>query len=434
MSITKIEALYGSEAVEQERQRYNLLAGELSACTGLDDTVRFFSAPGRTELGGNHTDHNRGRVLAASIQMDAAAVAARRNDHKVFFRSAGFPDIHLDLYKEDSTLDLDPRPEEKETSNALVRGIIAGFAGRGVQVGGFSAIASNKVLIGSGLSSSAAIEVLIAKIIDCLYGEGKCTAIELAQISQKAENVYFGKPCGLMDQTASATGGAVAIDFADPGAPLVRRIEFDPLAAGYALCVVNTRGSHADLTPDYAAIPREMQAVAQFFGKSYLRELGLPQVLSAADEIRKSAGDRALLRAIHFFNEDARAGTMADLLDELNNADQGRKPDIMLRFLNLVNESGNSSWQLLQNIYSPREPHAQELSLALAVTREFLDAHRLPGACRVHGGGFAGTIQAYIPVSMLETYRTQMEVLFGADALTVLRIRPAGATEVVIDG
>ena len=428
------ESLYGSEMAETERQRYARLIEEMPKDTGFFgpcNDVHIFSAPGRTELGGNHTDHNRGRVLAASIQMDAVAVVAPRSDRQVFFRSAGFPDVQINLDDKDGKPDLAPKPEETGTTDSLVRGIAAEFTRQGVDVRGFSANASNTVLNGSGLSSSAAVEVLIAKIFDGLYGGDRFSAVELAKMSQKAENVYFGKPCGLMDQAASASGGAVAIDFADLAAPLVRQITFDPLSLGFALCVVHTRGSHADLTPDYAAIPQEMQAVAGYFGKSYLREVDLSHVVSAASEIRKATGDRALLRAIHFFNEDNRAGVMAALLEELASVESlAVKQEIMGRFLDLVNESGDSSWKLLQNIYSPRDIAAQEIALALAVSNEFFHSRGLQAACRVHGGGFAGTIQAYIPVEALESYRAQMETLFGAGALTVLRIRPVGAIEV----
>jgi galactokinase len=414
-----LETLYGNEAAEQEMLRYASLVEGFSPQAGFPaghyGDFRVFSAPGRTELGGNHTDHNRGRVLAASIQMDAAAVVAPRRDRRVFFRSTGFPDVIVNL--DDG---LSPKKEETGTTGALVRGIAAEFAKRG-QIGGFSSNASSAVLQGSGLSSSAALEVLVAKIFDSLYQGGQCSAPELAQISQKAENDFFGKPCGLMDQAASACGGAVFMDFADPGAVLIKKIPFDPMAAGYALCVVNTRGSHANLTADYAAIPREMGDVARYFGKKYLRELELSQVLSAAPEIRKTAGDRALLRAIHFFNEDRRAVEMADALAAM--------PEAMPRFLDLVSESGDSSRELLQNIYSPNDPRAQGLSVALAVSKEFFRARGIKAACRVHGGGFAGTIQAYVPVGCLEDYREQMDALFGTGALTRLRIRQAGAVE-----
>jgi galactokinase len=421
------ETLYGPEEAERERRRYVSLVKGISPEAGFPDAgtrfagdFRVFSAPGRTELGGNHTDHNRGRVLAASIQMDAAAVVCPRGDRRVFFRSTGFPDVVVNLDGGDGRPDLCPRKEEAGTTEALVRGIAAGFAKNG-EIGGFSANASSTVLQGSGLSSSAALEVLISKIFDSLYQGGRRGALELAQISQKAENDFFGKPCGLMDQAASACGGAAAIDFADPALPLVKKIPFD--TAGFALCVVNTGGSHANLTPDYAAIPREMGEVARYFGKEFLRELELSQVLAAASEIRKAAGDRALLRAIHFFNEDRRAAEMAALLE--------RAGEYMPRFLELVNESGDSSWELLQNIYSPNDPRAQGLSLALAVSREFFRARGMKAACRVHGGGFAGTIQAYVPVDVLEDYRAQMEALFGAGALTRLRIRQSGAVELI---
>ena len=436
-----LELLYGPGAVENERRRYVSLIEGMSPEAGFPsgfskdaENLRIFSAPGRTELGGNHTDHNRGRVLAASIQMDAAAVVAPRDDGMVFFRSTGFPDVVVDLKGGDSKPDLSPKPEEQGTTESLVRGIASEFSKFGVERGGFSANASSTVLHGSGLSSSAAIEVLFAKIFDCLYGGNSHGAVELARISQKAENVFFGKPCGLMDQAASACGGAVAIDFADPASPVVKQIDFDPLAAGFALCVVNTRGSHCDLTSDYAAIPQEMSAVAAFFGRSFLREIDLSQVLSAASEIRKKAGDRALLRAVHFFNEDRRAGEMAGLLEELGAAGgQSDKQALMGRFLDLVNESGDSSWELLQNIYSAGNPGEQGLTVALAVSREFFRRNGMKAACRVHGGGFAGTIQAYVPAGGLDAYQAEMESLFGPGALTVLRIRPEGAVELFAD-
>ena len=431
------EALYGRDAIERERRRYSMLAQGISAEAQFPAETfpeagnwRVFSAPGRTELGGNHTDHNCGRVLAASIQMDAVAVVVPRSDRKVFFRSTGFPDVLVNLDGTDGKPEFFSKTEEMGTTEALVRGIAAGFAKRGVQVGGFSANASSTVLHGSGLSSSAAVEVLIAKIFDSLYGGEQCSALELAQISRKAENDFFGKPCGLMDQAASASGGAVAIDFADPSAPLVKNIEFDPMIAGYALCVVNTRGSHSDLTPDYAAIPREMNEVAGYFGKTFLREVDFDRVISAIPEIRNSANDRALLRALHFFNENDRVDRMASLLEALSaSAEQTQKMELMKQFLDLVNESGDSSWELLQNIYSPRSPAVQEMSVALAVSREFFRAHEMKAACRVHGGGFAGTIQAYVPVEGLDAFRSQMDAIFGAGALTTLRIRRAGAVE-----
>jgi galactokinase len=284
------------------------------------------------------------------------------------------------------------------------------------------------------------VEVLFGKIFDNLYGAGKLTALEIAQISQRAENEYFGKPCGLMDQTACAFGGAVAIDFANPQTPRVRRIQVDFEKAGYALCVVNTRGSHADLTADYAAIPEEMKAVARYFGKEVLREVKREQVITHAAELRSQLGDRAILRAIHFFNDNDRVDCMCMALEGMQEeAPMESPPDSGLlegmmgvaveSYLHLVSLSGESSWELLQNLYSPKNPREQGISLALALTRDFFSNEELIGACRVHGGGFAGTIQVYVPSYALPSYKQSMETVFGAGALTVLRIRPVGVTE-----
>jgi galactokinase len=426
------EELYGPSSVEPERRRYaGLVEGILEDSPGgfpaaeFPETrgdLRVFTAPGRTELGGNHTDPNRGKVLAASIQLDAVAIVAPRQDKRVFFRSPGHRDVSVHLAKAGGSPDLAMREEERGTTDSLVRGIAAELARRGTAVGGFAANAASTALPGSGLSSSAAVEALLGRIFDGLYGGGKRSALELAQIGQIAENTYFGKPCGLEDQIACASGGAVAIDFGDPARPLIQQMRFEPEAAGYALCVVNTRGSHADLTEDYAAIPVEMRAVARFFGKEVLRELAPEQVLDRAAEIRTAAGDRALLRAIHFFNENRRVEAMLAALEHKD----------INRFLDLVNQSGDSSAGLLQNIYSPKHPAGQGVSVALALTRDFIAAEAGGmGACRVHGGGFAGTIQAYIPLDRMDAYRLRMEALFGAGAVTRLRIRPVGAAELL---
>jgi galactokinase len=423
--------LYGKDGLAEARRRYGDLVegmlkfagkpaqGPIGFSVGkpvrdFPETagdLRLFTAPGRTELGGNHTDHNQGKVLAASIQLDQAAVVAPRNDDIVVFRSVGYPDVVVDLKN------TEVEPAERGTTEALVRGIAAEFKRRSVGVRGFTANAASTVLPGSGLSSSAAIEVLIGKIFDNLYGEGKCSALELAQIGQKAENVFFGKPCGLMDQTACASGGVVAIDFRDQDDPRIANIAFDPAAAGYALCVVDTRGSHADLTGDYAAIPAEMKETAAFFGKTVLRELDKETVMSRAGEIRKVLGDRALLRALHFFDENRRVDAMRAVLE---------KQEPLSQYLNLVNESGNSSWELLQNIYPSHKPREQGIALALAISRDFIAGD---GACRVHGGGFAGTIQVYIPLDSVPAYRAKMEAVFGPGVVTELRIRPVGAVE-----
>jgi len=410
-------SLYGAEGVDAARLRYGrLIEGLIQGFSSEEfpetsGDLRVFSVPGRTELGGNHTDHNRGKVLAASIQLDAVAIAAPRLDTQVFFRSKGHPDVKVDIS------DHSVRQEEKGNTEALIRGIAVELAARKLPLRGFTANADNMVLSGSGLSSSAVIEVLIGKIFDSLYGDGKTSALELAKIGQKAENVYFGKPCGLMDQTACATGGAVAIDFEDPNNPQVRELGFDPASAGFALCIVNTKGSHADLTADYAAIPSEMKAVASFFGKHVLRELDEKTFFSRLPGLRNAAGDRAVLRAMHFFSENRRVDAMLAALEE----------NAIDKFLTLINESGDSSWELLQNIYPHKKPTEQGMSLALALTKNFLAGGK--GACRVHGGGFAGTIQAYIPMERLIDYRNLMEGVFGIGVLTVLRIRPSGAVE-----
>jgi galactokinase len=429
--------LYGSAGTESAKQRYaSLIEGMLKDAPGwfpgaefpeAGGDLRIFTAAGRTELGGNHTDHNRGKVLAASLQLDSVAVVAPRKDKKVFFRSTGYPDVIVDLS------DLSLNEKEKGTTEALVRGIAAEFNARGTPVGGFTANAASTVLPGSGLSSSASVEVLFGRIFDCLYGQGRRTALEIAQIGQKAENTYFGKPCGLMDQTACASGGAVAIDFGDPKNPLVRQIDFDLASAGFALCVVDTHGSHADLTPDYAAIPAEMKAVAAHFGKTVLREVDEETVLAHAVEVRKAAGDRALLRALHFYSENRKVDAMLRALEEMKAASDGvAKKAALEAFLNLVNKSGDSSWELLQNVYSPKNPGEQGVSLALALTRDFLERScKGSGACRVHGGGFAGTIQVYLPFEALEDYRKRIESFFGPKAVTVLRIRSVGAAELL---
>jgi galactokinase len=426
------EKLYGPEGIEGARKRYTALAEGMLRGFSPEDfpetrgNLRIFTAPGRTELGGNHTDHNQGKVLAASIQLDSVALVAPREDNTVLFRSTGYPDVVVDLS------DLSVNPKEQGATEALVRGVAAELTRRGTALKGFTANADSVVLPGSGLSSSAAVEVLLGRIFDSLYGTEKRSALELAQIGQKAENLYFGKPSGLMDQTACATGGAVAIDFADVDVPRVQHINFDLSSSGYTLCVVNTHGSHADLTPDYAAIPEEMKALAAFFGKPVLRELNPELVLSHGAELRKIVGDRAILRALHYFEENKRVDAMEAALKATvvaSASDIREKQAELAQYLALVNKSGDSSWEFLQNVYSPKNPREQGVSMALAVTRKIL---RGAGACRVHGGGFAGTIQAYVPLDMLDNYRTYMEGIFGPGVVTVLQIRQIGAEEIAL--
>jgi galactokinase len=436
-----LQKMYGTEGAEAGRKRYALLMEDFiknSLFPAPKGDLRLFSAPGRTELGGNHTDHNAGRVLAAAIQLDSAAVVAPRADGRIFFRSTGYSDVVVDLFGKDGKPDFTPREAEKGTTEALIRGIAAEFAQRGAVVQGFSVNADSTVFPGSGLSSSAAVEALFGRIINNLYHGGKCSPVEIAQIGQKAENRYFGKPCGLMDQLACSCGGAVAIDFADPDKPLVQKIDVDFTSLGLSLCVVNTGGSHADLTADYAAIPAEMKAVAALFDKSTLRDCDRGAIEKAAAKIRQKLGDRALLRAFHFFDENDRAAQMLAALEKLaapeNSAQNPSvRQEAMTNYLRLVNESGASSWELLQNVFSPQYTANQGIATALAITRNFLrDAAGGAncGAYRVHGGGFAGTMQAYIPTALLQNYCTAMDGVFGAGCVTALRIRAMGAEEV----
>ncbi|MDR2730589.1 MAG: galactokinase [Treponema sp.] len=425
--------LYGEQELDAQRKRYRTLIAGMAALpeTELRDTyggLRVFSAPGRTELGGNHTDHNNGKVLAASIQLDNAAVVQKRNDGVVFFRSTGHNDVRVTLFDSSGKPDFEPKPEEEGNTEALIRGIAAEMRKRGINADGFSANAASNVLTGSGLSSSAALEVLIGRIFDVLCGEGKLSSLEIARIGQTAENLYFKKPCGLMDQAACAAGGAVAINFADTYHPEIKRINFDLTAAGYSLCVVNTGGSHANLTGDYASIPAEMKSAAALCGANMLSELQKEDILARAAEIRKTSGDRALLRSLHFFNENERVDQMAAALTQMDNvSSRTEKQQALLKYLDLVNESGDSSWELLQNVYS--RPNEQGISAALALTKEFFRKQELTGAARVHGGGFAGTVQVYIPLDAMNAYRAYIEAVFGAGSLTILRIRSRGAVE-----
>ena len=410
--------LYGKQALNSERARWLALARETPKLFAeAKNEMRIFSAAGRTELAGNHTDHNHGRVIAASIQLDALAFVAPRNDNSVLFRSAGYPDVHIDIG------DTAVLEAERGKTEALVRGIAGCFIEKGLATGGWVANVHNKVLAGSGLSSSAAIEVLVASIFNSLYNDNALGPLELAIMGQRAENHWFGKPCGLMDQIACASGGAVAINFENPEKPELEKLPFNPQDAGLCLCVLNTGGSHADLTADYAAIPQEMKALAQSLGAAVLRETSKEAVLAQAAELRKRHGDRAVLRALHYFDENKRVQAMRLALKE------NRLPD----FIAGVNESGRSSVQLLQNIYSPAAPQEQGIGLGLALTENFLARHSAKeGACRVHGGGFAGTVQAYIPQALLQSYTSEMEGVFGKNAVSVLHIRSFGAGEIEI--
>ncbi|MEG0764692.1 MAG: galactokinase family protein [Pseudoflavonifractor sp.] len=366
-----------------------------------------FSGPGRTELGGNHTDHQRGRVLAGAVNMDMLAVGAPNGSSKIRVQSEGYPVLTVDLGN------LTPQAGEQGRSEALVRGVAACIAGRGYALSGFDAYITSSVPAGSGLSSSAAYEVLIGTILNHLYCGDALTAIEIAQIGQRAENEFFGKPCGLMDQMASAVGSAVAIDFADPAKPLVRKLDFDFTACGYTLCIIDSGADHADLTDEYAAITLEMGGVARALGKTVLREVDEGEFTRRIPALRKELGDRAILRALHFFAEDRRAAAEAQALDDGD----------FEGFLALVRASGISSALHLQNTYAAGTPRQQAVPLAIAMAEQALDG---AGAVRVHGGGFAGTIQAFVPNALLPVFQEKMEALLGKNMCHVLSIRPEG--------
>ena len=365
-----------------------------------------FSAPGRTELGGNHTDHQHGIVLAAAVTLDTKAAVAENNDGCIRVISEGYAPVTVRLDE------LAAHPDERNTTAALVRGVAAGFARRGYSIRGFDAYVVSDVLPGSGLSSSAAFEVLLGTVINVISGCALSPA-EVARIGQYAENEYFGKPSGLMDQTASAVGGIVAIDFADPGSPVITPIEFDFTACGYALCIIDSGADHAELTEEYAAIPYELKAVCRVFGKEYLREVDEREFYANITELRRTTGDRAVLRAAHVFNENRRCAEETAALGAGN----------FNRFLQLVSESGRSSWMYLQNVIPAGSTARQELAFALLLCERLLSGR---GAFRVHGGGFAGTVQAFVPEDMLEEFRDGIDAVLGSGNCHVLSIRREG--------
>ncbi|MGN1105984.1 MAG: galactokinase [Huintestinicola sp.] len=411
VSENTLEKLYGAEAVSMQKSRYEAALKSFEDIYGKQDNIRLFSAPGRTEVGGNHTDHNRGCVMAAAVGLDVIAVVAPCEGSVVSVKSEGFTEDVVDIS------DLSVKDSEKNSSAALIRGVAAGFRNAGLNVCGFKAYTTSNVLKGSGLSSSAAFEVLIGTIFSYLCNEGNVSAVKIAQIAQYAENVYFGKPSGLMDQMASSVGGFITIDFKDTDNPVIDAISYDFASSGYTLCIVDTKGDHADLTPEYAAIPVEMKSVAKFFGKSELRDITKEQLLENIAEVRKACGDRAVTRAFHFFDDNERVGMEAAAL---------RSGDID-SFLKLVSESGNSSFKYLQNVFAVKKPSEQGLVMGLYISENILKGR---GAVRVHGGGFAGTIQAFVPHDMLDEYSEAMERVFGKGSCYKLYIRPVGGTEV----
>lgn len=407
-----MKTLYGAEkeTLAAQKERYCKAIRRFAELYPAREQVSLFSAPGRTEIGGNHTDHQHGCVLAAAVQVDAIAVVSFHEEGVIRVYSEGYGGFSISL------AELSVQSGEKGSA-AIVRGVAARFAELGVSIGGFDLYSTSDVLGGSGISSSAAFETLLGTIIDLRYNEGRAGAVEIAKIGQYAENVYFGKKCGLMDQMASSLGGLVFLDFADAENPVTERFSFDFEKAGYSICITNTGGNHTNLTPDYVAVRTEMECVAAQFGKGCLREVEEEAFYWELPNLRKKCSDRALLRAVHFFEENQRVEKEAEAL---KNGD-------MAAFLSLVRASGSSSERLLQNLYSASTPAEQEIPLGITLSKRILKG---AGAVRVHGGGFAGTIQAIVPTENVESYVLEMNRVFGEAACQVFRVRPAGGVKV----
>lgn len=424
MNISALKVLISSDALDEQ---FSLLyqdidaakARYLKACDGfLDvfgdrDNVRIFSAPGRTEVGGNHTDHQHGRVLAGSVDLDIIGIVSANDNSIIRIKSEGFKMDEIN-YNE-----LEIKDSEIGRAASLIRGMCAAFNNNGYKFGGFDAYTTSNVMKGSGLSSSAAFEVFIGTTMNYMFNDGSISPVEIAKMSQYSESVYFGKPCGLLDQSASALGGFTAIDFKDTNKPIVENIKFNLEEHNHVLCVVDTGGNHANLTQDYADITIECRNISNFFNAGFLRDVNEDAFFENIAALKKECGDRAVLRAIHFFAEDKRADDEKIALQ--NNDFDG--------FLKLINESGNSSYKYLQNTYSNSNVHEQGLCVGLALTERFLKGR---GACRVHGGGFAGTIQCFIPSNLINEYKSMIEKVFGTGSCYVLKIRPVGGYEFTI--
>ena len=414
MNITEVKANIKNGAYDNS---FSMLYGDVSAararylkaCESFEgifsekEGIRLFSAPGRTEVGGNHTDHQHGCVLAAAVDMETTAEVTLNGTNVIRVDSEGYKPVEIELS------DLKIREDEKNTTAALIRGVAAAFAARGYKLAGFDAKVKSTVLPGSGLSSSAAFEVLIGRILNGLFANNKVSGIEIAQIGQYAENVYFGKPSGLMDQMASSVGGLVFIDFAEPKRPTVEKVDYDFAHCGYTLCIIDSGADHADLTAEYTAIPAEMKNVAAYFGKSILRDVDEREFYAKIADVRKTIGDRAVLRTMHFFDENRRVQMQVRAL----------KNDNFAAFLNYVNESGNASWELLQNITPLGATAHQEMAFTLALCRKLLGGE---GAVRVHGGGFAGTVLAFVPNEKSEGFKSGVEAILGTGHCHKLRI------------
>ncbi len=405
---SKLKRIYTMDKISAQRMRYVEACEEFIKLFG-DIEAEIFSVPGRSEISGNHTDHNHGCVLAASIDLDIIAIASKTDDGIIRIKSKGFPEDTVD------TKILAPNAYEDYGSAAIIAGICDGFAKRGFAYGGFCAYTTSDVLKGSGISSSAAFEVQVCNMLNHFYNNGKIDSPELAKISQYAENVFFGKPSGLMDQTACAVGGFVAIDFADSKEPIIEKLNYSLADAGYCLCIVNTGGNHSDLNDDYASVPAEMKAAAKEFGREVLRGLTYSDIVAKIPSLRESVGDRAIMRALHFIEENDRVISQREAL----------KRGDFSAFLDGVYASGDSSFKQLQNIFTVKNVTEQGLSLAYCMCKHILEGKG--GAWRVHGGGFAGTVQAFVPLALKEEFRTFMDSVFGDGACAVLNIRSEGA-------
>lgn len=422
MNITEIKQKIENGAFDKD---FTMLYGDVSAaCARYSaacdsfcgifperDGIRLFSAPGRTEVGGNHTDHQHGCVLAGGVNLDVIAVVAPNNDGKVRIKSEGYDMDVIDI------AELEKNEAEHGRASALIRGVLSRFKELGCTLSGFNAYTTSNVLKGSGLSSSAAFEVLVGNIVNGMLFENRADEITIAKIGQYAEREYFGKPCGLLDQMASSLGGFTYADFFDPAEPITEKINLDIHSFGYTLCVVDTGGNHANLTQDYADITIECKKISNALGVDFLRDADSDRFYNSIADLRRSCGDRAVLRAFHFFNEQNRVEEQKAVL----------KTGDFESFLKLVNESGESSYDYLQNLYSNSDVAEQGLPLAIALTKKFLNGK---GACRVHGGGFAGTIQCYIPTEILADYKKMIESVFGCGSCCVLNIRPVGGYEI----
>lgn len=403
------EMLYGED--KSAKERYSKAVDEFCKLYGDRPNLRLFSAPGRTEIGGNHTDHQHGAVIAASVDLDVIAVVSENKDGKVRIKSEGYPEDVIDIN------DLGVKEEQFGKAAALIRGVLAKFSDAGFKPSGFDAYTTSNVLKGSGLSSSAAFEVLVSNIVNGLFCENKVDAVTIAKYSQYAENVYFGKPSGLLDQMASSVGGFTFADFNDPSDPKVEKIDFDIDDTPYQLCVVDTGGNHSDLTQDYADITVECREISNALGVDFLRDADRGLFVSKIKELREKFGDRAVLRAIHFFNENDRVFEQKKALKEND----------IEKFLRLVDDSGESSYKCLQNLFPVSNAKEQGLSLAVVLTKQFLNGK---GTARVHGGGFAGTIQCYVPKDKFKEYKNMIESVFGENSCVPLKIRPVGGYEI----